>query len=41
MQSPQTNAEVLASAERYRTLLEINNAIITNLNQEAQASRHF
>jgi hypothetical protein len=24
----------LASADRYRTLLEINNAIVTNLNQE-------
>jgi formate hydrogenlyase transcriptional activator len=35
MQSPQTSAGVLESAERYRTLLEINNAIVTNLNQEA------
>lgn len=34
MQSPATNAEALAIAERYRTLLEINNAIITNLTQE-------
>ncbi len=34
MQSPPTNAEALAIAERYRTLLEINNAIITNLTQE-------
>jgi len=32
MQSPQVSARV---SERYRTLLEINNAIITNLNQEA------
>ena len=35
MQSPQISAKVLASAERYRTLLEINNAIITNLTQES------
>jgi formate hydrogenlyase transcriptional activator len=35
VQSPQINAKVLASAERYRTLLEINNAIITNLTQES------
>jgi formate hydrogenlyase transcriptional activator len=35
MQNPQTSAKVLASAERYRTLLEINNAIITNLTQES------
>jgi formate hydrogenlyase transcriptional activator len=34
MQSPQISPRVLASAERYRTLLEINNAIITNLTQE-------
>jgi formate hydrogenlyase transcriptional activator len=37
MQSPQPQiaAKGLASAERYRTLLEINNAIITNLTQES------
>ena len=35
MQSPQLKAKVLESAERYRTLLEINNAIITNLTQES------
>jgi len=35
MQSPQMDATVLAAAERYRTLLEINNAIITNLTQES------
>ena len=29
------NTKVELTAERYRTLLEINNAIITNLNQEA------
>jgi formate hydrogenlyase transcriptional activator len=29
------NSNVLASAERYRTLLEINNAIITNLTQDS------
>ena len=29
------NTKVEHTAERYRTLLEINNAIITNLNQEA------
>jgi formate hydrogenlyase transcriptional activator len=34
MNTARTNANVLASAERYRTLLEINNAIITNLTQE-------
>jgi formate hydrogenlyase transcriptional activator len=34
MHSPQLDPNVLASAERYRTLLEINNAIITNLTQE-------
>ena len=34
MQRTPTNAEALAIAERYRTLLEINNAIITNLTQE-------
>src|SRR6202166_3061530 len=34
MNSPQLDSNVLASAERYRTLLEINNAIITNLTQE-------
>ena len=32
MQSPQVSARV---SELYRTLLEINHAIITNLNQEA------
>ncbi len=35
MQSPQLSPKVLESAERYRTLLEINNAIITNLTQES------
>ena len=35
MHNPQTNPDALAIAERYRTLLEINNAIITNLTQEA------
>ena len=35
MQRPEINPKVLASAERYRTLLEINNAIITNLTQES------
>jgi formate hydrogenlyase transcriptional activator len=35
MQSPQLKAKVHTSAERYRTLLEINNAIITNLTQES------
>jgi formate hydrogenlyase transcriptional activator len=35
MQSPQSSPRVLASPELYRTLLEINNAIITNLNQES------
>ncbi|HTP45148.1 MAG TPA: sigma 54-interacting transcriptional regulator [Candidatus Acidoferrum sp.] len=35
MQSPQTSPKVLAIGERYRTLLEINNAIITNLTQQA------
>ncbi len=34
MHSPQLDSNVLASEERYRTLLEINNAIITNLTQE-------
>ncbi len=34
MQGPQLDSDVVASAERYRTLLEINNAIVTNLNQE-------
>jgi formate hydrogenlyase transcriptional activator len=34
MHSPQMKPNVLASADRYRTLLEINNAIITNLTQE-------
>jgi formate hydrogenlyase transcriptional activator len=37
MQSPQPRIDdkVVASVERYRTLLEINNAIITNLDQES------
>ncbi len=35
MHNPQMNPDALAIAERYRTLLEINNAIITNLTQEA------
>src|SRR6202162_1349333 len=35
MPSPQMNPKVLASAERYRTLLEINNAIVTNLTKES------
>jgi formate hydrogenlyase transcriptional activator len=35
MQNRQIDAKVLSSAERYRTLLEINNAIITNLTQES------
>src|SRR5260221_427616 len=37
MHSPQSqlNAKVLSSTERYRSLLEINNAIITNLTQES------
>jgi formate hydrogenlyase transcriptional activator len=35
MNSPRTNTNELASAERYRTLLEINNAIITNLTQDS------
>jgi len=34
MQHSQDAAKVSASAERYRTLLEINNAIITNLTQD-------
>ena len=34
MSIAQQSARVLESAERYRTLLEINNAIITNLSQE-------
>src|SRR6266404_2875131 len=34
MLSVEQNAEVLASAERYRTLLELNNAIITHLTRE-------
>ncbi len=34
MHTPQMSPNVLASAERYRALLEINNAIITNLTQE-------
>ena len=35
MPSPQSSVKTLAIAERYRTLLEINNAIITNLTQQA------
>src|SRR5215472_306479 len=35
MPSSQSSAKVLAIAERYRTLLEINNAVITNLTQQA------
>jgi formate hydrogenlyase transcriptional activator len=35
MQSPQPSPNALATADRYRTLLEINNAIITNLTQES------
>jgi formate hydrogenlyase transcriptional activator len=35
MPSPPLSPEGLASAERYRTLLEINNAIVTNLDKEA------
>jgi formate hydrogenlyase transcriptional activator len=35
MHSPQTSPKVLAITERYRTLLQINNAIITNLTQPA------
>ena len=35
MPSSQSSVKVLAIAERYRTLLEINNAIITNLTQQA------
>ena len=34
MQSPQPTPQTPASVERYRTLLEINNAIITNLTQD-------
>src|SRR5215469_12518815 len=34
MPSPHPSPKALASADRYRTLLEINNAIITNLTQE-------
>jgi len=34
MRSPQISAKVLASAERYRTLLEINNAIIPHLTRD-------
>ena len=34
MQQSHESAKVSASAERYRTLLEINNAIITNLTQD-------
>ena len=33
MHTPQMGPNVLASAERYRTLLEINNALIKNLTQ--------
>src|SRR5271169_107735 len=35
MSSAQNSPEIVASAERYRALLEINNAIITNLSREA------
>jgi formate hydrogenlyase transcriptional activator len=35
MNSPRMNSDTSGSAERYRTLLEINNAIITNLTQES------
>ena len=35
MPSPPAGPKGLASADRYRTLLEINNAIITNLTQES------
>jgi formate hydrogenlyase transcriptional activator len=35
MNDTQTNTNLRASAERYRTLLEINNAIITNLTQDS------
>jgi formate hydrogenlyase transcriptional activator len=35
MHSPQLNPKALESEDRYRTLLEINNAIITNLNRQA------
>jgi len=35
MNSAQTNTNLLASSERYRKLLEINNAIITNLAEDS------
>jgi formate hydrogenlyase transcriptional activator len=35
MNTPQLSPKVLVNAERYRTLLEINNAIITNLTQDS------
>jgi formate hydrogenlyase transcriptional activator len=35
MNSPGTNSNTLATTERYRTLLEINNAIMTNLTQDS------
>jgi formate hydrogenlyase transcriptional activator len=35
MNSAPTNTNLLASSERYRKLLEINNAIITNLTQDS------
>jgi len=35
MNSARTNTNLLASSERYRKLLEINNAIITNLTQDS------
>jgi len=35
MHTPQMSPKVLTSPERYRTLLEINNAIISNLTQES------
>jgi formate hydrogenlyase transcriptional activator len=34
MPEPRTSAQTPANAERYRTLLEINNALITNLTRE-------
>jgi formate hydrogenlyase transcriptional activator len=35
MHSPQLSPRILGSADCYRTLLEINNAIITNLTQDS------
>ena len=34
MENSEISAKVLASADRYRTLLEINNAIVTHLSRE-------